>query len=457
MSAPKVTAVAENSPAATAGIQVGDELVVVNGRAPRDVIEYHQLVDDEEVTLEVRRPTASTPVTLSVRKDAGAPMGVSVSSPVFDRIRTCDNRCPFCFIHQLPKNMRKSLYVRDDDYRLSFLYGNFTTLTRFTELDAERVVSEALSPLFVSIHATDPHVRTQLLKNPKGATSLRWLSFLLDAGIEVHGQIVVCPGINDGMVLEDTLCTILDRYSKLASVAIVPLGISQFNDDETMIAHTRDDARRVIETVNQWQGTFSELLGRKLAYASDEYYLLADYPIPGGESYEEFAQHENGVGMIAAFREAFFGKTESALGIEKGFFASVDGAPAAGYRAPRATLDEIDGYERQTTILTGTYAAPILEELVVPYGVSVMAVENRFFGGTIAVAGLLTGADIAHALRGADPSKRYLLPDACLSEGRFLDGLTPNDLPVAVTVIGSDGWSLRQAVDPALAQNVGTR
>src|SRR4029077_4074559 len=195
---------------------------------PRDVIEYRLLVDEPDPELEIRR--GHEELTVRLRKAAGEVPGIEISSAIFDRVGTCDNHCEFCFIYQLPKGMRRSLYLKDDDYRLSFLYGNFTTLTRFTELDAERILTERLGPLFVSIHATDPEVRSQMLRNPKGATSLRWLRALLDGGIEVHGQIVVCPGVNDGAVLEDTLAGILDRFPALASVGAVPLGVSRYSN-----------------------------------------------------------------------------------------------------------------------------------------------------------------------------------------------------------------------------------
>src|SRR6266536_1974582 len=191
----RVVAVAPGSPAASTGIQPGDEVLSLNGEAVRDVIRYQIQADEPVVELELRR--GGLEQLTVVEKAAGAPLGLELASPVFDRVQTCDNHCPFCFIHQLPKGMRRSLYLKDDDYRLSFLYGNFTTLTRFTEADLERVISERLSPLYVSIHATDPDMRAQLLRNRRGATSLRWLAALLDAGIDVHGQIVVCPGVND--------------------------------------------------------------------------------------------------------------------------------------------------------------------------------------------------------------------------------------------------------------------
>src|ERR1700721_4620722 len=238
MSAPTVTSVTAASPAARAGLAVGDELLSLNGQEPRDVIDFQQLTDADDLSVMVKRAGASLPRLVRIDKMPGEPFGVEVSSAVFDRIRTCDNHCAFCFIYQLPKGMRKSPYLKDDDYRLSFLYGNFTTLTRFTELDLERVVTERLSPLYVSIHSTDPEVRASMLRNRRGATSLRWLRALLDAGIEVHGQIVVCPDVNDGPILDDTLAGVLDLYPELASVACVPLGVSRWNVETTMGPHT---------------------------------------------------------------------------------------------------------------------------------------------------------------------------------------------------------------------------
>ena len=305
--APSVVAVTESSPAKLSGLRPGDELLFLNGRSPRDIIEYSLLVDEPELELVVRRRGVAEPFTLSVSKEPGEPLGAEVSSAVFDRVRTCDNHCEFCFIHQLPKGMRRSLSLKDDDYRLSFLYGNFTTLTRFTEMDLERVLTERLSPLFVSLHATDPAVRANLLRNRRGATSLRWLSAILDGGIEVHGQVVVCPGKNDGAILEDTLAGVMDRYPQLATVACVPLGISRFSTEAAMRPHTREEAAAVCDTVEEWQQTFLQAIGRRMVFAADEYYLMAERPFPAQATYEGFPQHENGLGMARAFEAAFGG------------------------------------------------------------------------------------------------------------------------------------------------------
>src|SRR3954470_19802784 len=251
MSLPRVVAVAPGSPAERAGLEPGDEVVSLNGRQPRDVIQWQLLADDADLDVAVRR--GGLDLDLSVAKEEGEPLGAEVHSALFDQVRTCDNHCEFCFIYQLPPGLRSSLYLKDDDYRLSFLYGNFTTLTRFTEADLERVVDEGLSPLHVSIHATDPEVRSRMLRNRRGGTSLRWLRALLDHGITVHGQVVVCPGVNDGDVLDATLAGVLDEYPELANVAIVPLGVSKYSKEKNMRPHTLAEAQRVVDVVEAWQ------------------------------------------------------------------------------------------------------------------------------------------------------------------------------------------------------------
>ena len=409
---------------------------------------------------------------LEVTKGHGEPLGAEVHSALFDQVRTCDNHCEFCFIYQLPPGLRESLYLKDDDYRLSFLYGNFTTLTRFTEADLERVVTERLGPLHVSIHATDPEVRTEMLRNRRGATSLRWLRALLDHGIEVHGQIVVCPGRNDGIVLDDTLAGVLDRFPELATVCVVPLGVSRHNPEAAMRPHSRDEARAVLAAVHDWQEVFLRTLGRRLVFAADEYYLIAEEPFPAPEAYEGFPMHEDGVGMARTFELEFLGQVSEPTGVATGFFSWVDGAPAEGYRAPRVDAAPA-GSDQATTlvrpaggggvvtllpprrapvgILTGHYGAQVLGPLVAGLerdDVRVIVVDNEFFGGNTGVTGLMVGADLARVLADQPVGHRYLLPDVCISQGRFLDGTTPEDLPRPVEIVPTDGIALRRALEP---------
>ena len=463
MSSPVVVAVAPGSAAARAGLVVGDVVTTVNGIVPRDVIEWRMAVDDAEVSLEVQR--GGVEVTLEVDKRADEPFGAEVSSAVFDRVRTCDNHCEFCFIYQLPPGLRRSLYLKDDDYRLSFLYGNFTTLTRFTEADLERVVTERLSPLNVSIHATNPEVRASMLRNRRGATSLRWLRALLDHGIDVRGQVVVCPGVNDGAVLDETLAGVLDGFPELESLAIVPLGVSRFNPEAAMRPHTREEAKAVLDTVHDWQDIFATVLGKRLVHAADEYYLLAGEPFPSLESYDSCSMYEDGIGMARTFEQEFLGLVSEPSGPQSGFFAWVDGAPAEGYRAPRnpagdtglrqhhageARVSLSPRRDAPIGILTAPYGAQVLAPLLRDLGrtdVRVVEVRNEYFGGNTAVTGLMVGADLVRVLAAQPEGHRYLLPDVCLSEGRFLDGLTVDDLPRPVEVVATDGIALRRCLE----------
>ena len=478
MSLPRVIAVAPGSPAARAGLVEGDEILSLDGVQPRDVIEWHLLVDEPEVVLDVRRGGLERQVTVS--KGSGEPLGADVDAAIFDEVQTCDNHCEFCFIYQLPPGMRRSLYLKDDDYRLSFLYGNFTTLTRFTEIDLERVVTEGLSPLYVSIHATDPEVRADLLRNRRGATSLRWLRALLDHDVTVHGQIVVCPGVNDGAVLADTLAGVLDEYPELASLAVVPLGISDHSDESRMRPHSLAEAETVVDIVEDWQDVYRTVLGHRLVYAADEYYLLARRPFPSAEAYEGFDMHEDGIGMARTFEAEFHGAADEVTRPQAGFFAWVDGAPAEGYRAPRTTGTACGtGAPIGAPVSQGDTNEPILAGspvrlgprrpapdapigvLTAPYGAQVLApllagidrddvriveVPNRFFGGNIGVTGLMVGEDVARVLAEQPAGHRYLLPDVCLSQDRFLDGTTVADLPRPVEVVRTDGLALRQAL-----------
>lgn len=467
---PLVAHVEPGSSAHRAGVTVGDRVVSVNGTAPRDILEWMSLVDQDEVALVLDR--AGTLVEVEVDKRAGEAFGASVSSAVFDRVQTCDNHCEFCFIYQLPKGMRRSLYLKDDDYRLSFLFGNFTTLTRFTEADFERVVTERLSPLHVSVHAASPTVRSEMLRNDRGGFSLRWMKLLCDAGIEIRAQIVLCPGVNDGPVLDDTLARLLEETPDLDSVAVVPLGLSRHNTEDRMRVHTPAEAASAVDTVHWWAGAWRATTGRTVVRAADELYLAARREIPTADHYGDFGMLEDGIGLVRAFVDSFEsapnGSASTPTTKRDGFFASVDNTayvrnpnPAAETSLrPSAASTPVDlrrPARGGVAVVTGECFAPEMRRLLDRNGyemVDVVAVENRHFGGNTSVAGLITGSDVEEVLSARAATTRYLLPDVCLNEGRFLDDMTLADLTSRhdVEVVPTTGSALRAVLDRRLTE-----
>lgn len=436
------------------GLRVGDEIIGVNGVRPRDILEWQRLTAEDEVLIRVDR--AGEILDRHAIREPGEPTGIAVESALFDRIHTCDNHCEFCFIHQLPKGMRRSLYLKDDDYRLSFLFGNFTTLTRFTEADLERVKDEGLSPLYVSVHSADPWSRAQMLRNSRGGTSLRWLDELLQAGIEVNGQIVLCPDVNDATALDETLLGVLERFDGLARVAVVPLGVSRFNSEERMRAMTVDEARSLVDQVDRWRDVFSAVLGRPLVTVGDEVYVAAGIEVPTADYYGDFAMVEDGVGCARRFVEEFArGVPLATVGPSAGFFASVDVPnpspyvrinPASDTGLRHRTETEVSLRDRsrpsRVVVTTGECAADYVRAAVADFSrtsasditIETMIVVNRFFGGNTSVAGLLTGADLSAAMASATAENAgasdtlFLIPDSCLNNGVFLDGTTFDDL-----------------------------
>ena len=429
MPLPTVLTVVPGTPADVSGLVAGDVLVSINGLIPNDVIEYQQLVDDADPVLLVRRDGVE--IETIVFKDEGSPLGLRLGSSIFDRVQTCDNHCEFCFIYQLPPGMRKSLYLKDDDYRLSFLYGNFTTLTRFTELDLARVVEDRLGPLYVSIHATDPDLRANMLRNRRGATSLRWLEALLDHGITVHGQVVLCPGINNAEVLERTLAEVVTRFWRLATLGIVPLGLSKFNTEPALRVHTATEAAADLAIVDFWQEQALDTVGRRIFQASDELYVTAGREVPESDAYEGFAQHENGIGMIRAFYDALSRLEDgsvSTMPIVTGEWRSVPAAPTEGYRAARHSSEDPDAEVGPLVVLTGAYGRAALGsvrsrlEQLAGRAIRLLEVPNHFFGGNTAVAGLMVGEDIINTITNdTAPAGAYVLPDVALSGDTFID------------------------------------
>jgi putative radical SAM enzyme (TIGR03279 family) len=408
-----VAAVRPRTPAAAAGLRAGDRVLAINGHALRDAIDFQFHGGDERLALSIEREGSRHALRL-VRR-AGAELGVELEAPRAAEIATCANKCVFCFIHQLPKGMRKSLYVKDDDFRLSFLHGNYITLTDLDEAELERIVEQRLSPLYVSVHATDPRLRWELLGRPRVAAEiLPRLERLAKAGIRMHAQIVLCPGLNDGAHLERTVSELAPLYPHVATTAIVPVGLTRHRERlPALRTLTDDEARELTARVATWQGQFLERLGSRFVFLGDEVYLQAGVPLPSAAAYEGFAVAEDGIGLVRRFEDG----VEGALRRRR---------PASAARA--------------VTVISGALYAPRLARLVAAMAgatARVVAVPNHFFGGNVSVAGLLTGQDIArHLATLPDLGEAIVVPAVALRDrdGVFLDDMTPSDLAAAVGV-----------------------
>ena len=425
-----VAAVAPRTPAAVAGLARGDRIVAVNGHPLRDAIDFQFHVGDERLELMVERDG----VTAMKRLRRGGPgLGLELAPPRPGDIATCANKCVFCFIHQLPKGMRKSLYVKDDDFRLSFLHGNYITLSDLDEASFERIIEQRLSPLYISVHATDPELRHALLGRPRhSAEILPRLERLAEAGIRMHAQIVLCPDLNDGAHLERTVLELAPLHPHIATTAIVPVGLTRHRERlPALRSLTADEARALVATVDRWQRRMLAELGSRLVFLADEIYLLAGLPLPPAAAYEAFPIAEDGIGLVRMF--------------EDGFSRSV----ARHKRVARTgTL----------TVVTGELFAPRLRALLArggfdPETIRVAAVPNDFFGGAIGVAGLLTGRDIQRYLATQpDLGSAVLVPAVAVRDGDgiFLDDLTPadlaRDLGVPVKVVQPTPSALLKAI-----------
>jgi putative radical SAM enzyme (TIGR03279 family) len=410
-----IESVAPGSIAEEIGLEPGDELLSLNGERMEDVIDYRFLVTDEEVRVEVapggRREEA---YTVLVEKETDQTLGVTFRADVFDGIRICTNNCDFCFVYQNRRRMRKSVYVKDDDYRLSFLHGDFITLTNLTERCWERIFRYHLSPLYVSIHATDPQARVAMLRNKEGARLMEHLERLFSHNIQVHGQVVYTPGLNDGPVLDRTVEDMAALHPRgCLTLAVVPVGLTGFRSNlPALRTLTPEEAREVTDKAARWQERFLRELGTRFVYPSDEIYLLAERPLPPASAYEEFPQFENGVGMIPRMR--------------------------AEWRRLLRKIPPRIGRPRRVTVVTGTLAAPVLRPFaerlsrVENLEVRVAPVRNDFFGPSVTVAGLLAGADVAAQLSGTEVGDAVLLPSVAVRDGYFMDDWTLEQVEAAL-------------------------
>jgi len=390
--------------AASAGLQVGDRVITIDGLVPRDLTDIrYQLEAQDSVTLDVLRDGRL--LALEIDLDGASDLGIDFEQPAFDGLRQCNNNCDFCFIRGLPKGLRRSLYVRDDDYRYSFLFGSFVTLTNLAQEDWHRIAFQRLSPLRVSIHATDPELRARLLKHPGAAPIMPQLRWLGQAGVEVHAQVVLCPDLNDGDQLEQTIRDLMTVEHVVRTVAVVPVGISDFLHPRDVRPVTGEDAVHTLRLLERLRRECRRAFGRRFVYPADELFLLAQRPLPGTPYYDGFPQLQNGVGLVRVMLNDWH--------------RSRDRLPAA-LNAPR-----------RVAWLCGRAAAPALREMAADAAavdgleVVVHEVDNSLFGAAITVSGLMSGRDMVRALRLLDVERAVVPRSAFGFEGqRTLDEWT---------------------------------
>ena len=424
-----ISAVMPGSIAEEMGVEPGDAVVAVNGRPVRDIFDYRFSMTDEEVTVTIEDRFGEQ-YLLEIEKEIDEDFGVEFEQALMDDYRSCCNGCIFCFIDQMPPGMRKTLYFKDDDSRLSFLQGNYVTLTNMSEEDVSRICRFRMEPINISIHTTDPQLRVKMLRNKNAGTSLSKIQTLRDAGITMNGQIVLCRGYNDGEALEKTIRDCASYRPEMKSLSIVPVGLTKYREKLTKLEpFTKEDAIRLIEQVEAWQDRFYKESGSRFVYASDERYILAERPIPDAERYDGYPQLENGVGMIRSFLD----DAASALQDAK----EADVPPAEFFCA--------------TGYLAYPYIQRTAEAVAAEYPqirVRVIPVRNDFFGTSITVAGLITGQDlIAQCGKaiGENQSGTLVIPGEMLraDESVFLDDITIEDvekeLGIPVRVAGKGG------------------
>lgn len=409
-----ITAVLPDSIAAEIGFEAGDRLVTINGQKPRDLIDYQFLCADEVLELEVLDTTGKAH-QVEIEKDYDEDLGLEFETALFDGLIQCNNRCPFCFIDQQPPGMRQTLYFKDDDYRLSFLYGSYLTLTNLTDREWQRIEQMRLSPLFVSVHATEAEVRTRLLKNSRAGQLLQQLQWFQERQLQIHAQVVLCPGINDGDHLTRTLLDLAKFHQAdipaVASVAVVPVGLTRFRPTEDeLVPVTREKAQEVIAQVQALQQQFQQQLGSTFAWLADEWFLIAGQALPPESHYEDYPQIGNGVGSIRQFLKQF---------------------KAASKRLPKQVLPD-----RAFVWVVGNAVEqafqPVLQRLNQVQGLTVrmVALNSEYWGQTMTVTGLLTGEDIFQALQGQDLADGILLPSLMLKhdDTLFLDDMRVEEL-----------------------------
>ena len=435
-----IKSVEEGSIAWEMGIEPGDRLLQINGSIIEDVFDYHYYTNDEELLILIQKENGEE-WELEIEKDYDVDLGSEFEQGLMDEYRSCRNKCMFCFIDQMPKGMRDTLYFKDDDSRLSFLQGNYITLTNMSDHDIQRIVDYHLEPINVSIHTTNPELRCKMLHNRFAGDALKKIQILYDGGITMNGQIVLCKGINDGEELERSIRDMTKWLPNLQSVSVVPVGLTKFRDGlYPLEPFTKEDAKEVLGIIHKWQKKIYEEYGIHFIHAGDEWYLLAEEELPEEERYDGYLQLENGVGMLRLLLNEFEEAYE----------------PLAG-----------DGREIHLSMATGKLAYPYLKEMLerlkAKYpnlNVNLFEIRNDFFGERITVAGLITGQDLIAQLKGQDLGDALLLPCSMLRSGEevFLDDVTVTELSdalqVPIDIVKSSGQDFIEAV---LQQTKGAR
>ena len=420
-----ISFVAPGSIAQEMGIEPGDRLLEVNGKSPEDVFDYRYLMNEEEILVLIRKVNGEE-WELEIEKEYEDDLGIEFENGLMDDYRSCRNKCIFCFIDQLPKGMRSTLYFKDDDSRLSFLQGNYLTLTNMSEHDIDRIIQYKLSPINISFQTMNPELRCKMLHNRFAGEIFDKVKRLKDAGIIINGQIVLCRGVNDGAELERSIRELTAYMPQLESVSVVPVGLTRYRDGlYPLEPFTKEDACEVLDLIHGWQEKLYKEWGNHFIHAGDEWYILAERPIPEEKTYDGYLQLENGVGMVRLLDEEV-----------------------------AQTLAGMTGDDRKIhrTIATGELAAPFLRKHVESVrkkypnvDIQVLAIKNEFFGGKITVAGLITGTDLISQLKGKNLGDRLLLTNHMLKSGEpvFLDDVTVDDvqnaLQIKVSIVESSG------------------
>lgn len=403
--------VERGSVAARAGIKAKDRVISINSHILGDLIDYNYCAGDANVKVLVERGRGEF-IEFDIEKDYDEDLGIAFESPVFDGITRCANSCMFCFMDQMPEGLRKSLYLKDEDYRLSFLYGNFITMTRMSEEDFERIKSLYLSPLYISVHTTNTKLRKQILKSHKAENIIKQLEELTSAGIAIHTQVVLMPGINDGDELVKTIEDLSYFYPQLESIGIVPVGLTQYREGLTPLREfTEKEARAVIAMARPYQKKFRRRFDKNLIYLADEFYYRAGETLPDGGEYDDYPQYENGIGIARHFYDE--------------------------YHASLSRIPSKLKYHKKFSMVTGKLGAMALANIVHDLNsrvagleIKLEAVENVFFGGGVTVTGLLTGRDIINHFmkKPKEIPETILIPSVMLNEDVFLDDVTVDQM-----------------------------